>query len=272
MASTTRDVFREFDTLTGFVERAELVPYHSTMAGTGWVGGVGTFDQAVGLARSGWSDVRPEVDAMVDCVVSQVRDAVTEVPTYCYDQVGGYLDLDAVFAGDPDFMVRYDTVTQPASDQVVRLLVDTGANGITSGDRMLKRAAAIAALVDLLVLSSRQVDLFITSPVKYSARSQREHNMVVHLHHAGDHLDVDGLMFALGHPAFHRFLWFSHRRQDGVGSSMGNSVDVSDQLSSRVGADLVVRRDMHRRTGCPASFDDQQGWVRWHLKELGVIV
>lgn len=266
-----RDVFHRFDSLGEFMARAEQVPYHSMWAGTDKVGGVPSFADAVRMARHGWSDVRPQVDAMTDSIVGDIRDTIISSPRVVYDQVGIHPDMEAVFAGDPDFMMRLAFDQVAGSDQVVRLLVDTGANSLTSGGAMLKRAASISALVDVLAMANRQVDLFITSPVTFTSRSQRVHNMVVHLHHAGDPLDVDSLMFALGHPAFHRYLWFSHRHQDGVNSGMGSSIDVAPQLADDVGCDLVVRREQHRARGCPSAVSDQTGWVRWHLTQLGVI-
>ena len=266
-----KQVLHRFGDLTQFVQRAEQVPYESLWAGGEKVGGVESFSQAVGLARHGWNAIRPTVDSMVDSIVGDVRDTVVMSPRVMYDQVGIHPDMDAVFAGDPDFMMRlaFDTVT--GSDQVVRLLIDTGAASLYSGDSMLKRAAAIAALVDVVNMSSRSVDLYITSPVVWGRGKVHSHNMVVHLHHAGDPLDVDALMFTLGHPAFHRYLWFGHRNQDGVDSNMGASVDVSDELARDVGCDLVVRRDQHLRRGCPSPSSDAAGWVRWHLTQLGVI-
>jgi hypothetical protein len=266
-----RDVFHRFDSLGEFMARAEQVPYDSMWAGTDRVGGVPSFADAVRMARHGWSDVRPQVDAMTDSIVGDIRDTIISSPRVVYDQVGIHPDMEAVFAGDPDFMMRLAFDHVAGSDQVVRLLVDTGANSLTSGEAMLKRAASISALVDVLAMANRQVDLFITSPVTFTSRSQRVHNMIVHLHHAGDPLDVDSLMFALGHPAFHRYLWFSHRHQDGVNSGMGSSIDVTPQLAEDVGCDLVVRREQHRARGCPSAVSDQAGWVRWHLTQLEVI-
>ena len=98
-----KQVLHRFGDLTEFVSRAEQVPYESLWAGGEKVGGVESFSQAVGLARHGWNAIRPTVDSMVDSIVGDVRDTVVMSPRVLYDQVGIHPDMDAVFAGDPDY-------------------------------------------------------------------------------------------------------------------------------------------------------------------------
>lgn len=259
-----KNVFRYVPSLGEFVAQADRKPYHSS-SGADWCGAP-SYEAARDMCLHGWSDARPQADAIVNRVMGHVMQYVDMDNTPTLHLVGGAPNVPMLLAGVPNHMMMFTRTEQQVSKPVVRVLVDAGAEARVGSDKMLTRASAISALLEVLARMGHTMSIDLTSPVEDKGY---EHNLLVTLHNAGDHFDMDALMFCLGHPAFHRYLWFSHRWQDGVGHGMGSTRPIPNSLSS--GYDLVVSRTSHKKSNEPMATHDPEGWVMWALAELDLL-
>lgn len=260
-----RDVSRRVESLGDFLRQADTKPYRRTTSSGEWYGA--DYDQARQMCERGWSDVRPEADAIIGAVIGKVTQHVDLDRIPRVNMVGGVPNVPMMLAGSPTHMMSFRLDNAVVARPVVRLLVDAGAQADVSGRDMLRRAAALAAFIEIVQQVGHTVSVDLTSPIKDAGH---KHNVVLTLHPAGGHFDLDSMMFCLGHPAFHRRLWFSHRSIDGVGGGMGTSVRIPDDLAADY--DFVVRREQHRSRPErePSSIQDPAGWVLWALRQIGL--
>lgn len=260
-----QNITRRVESLGDFLRQADTKPYRRTTSSEEWYGA--DYDQARQMCERGWSDARPEADAIIGAVIGTVTQHIDLDRIPRVGLVGGCPSVPMMLAGVPTHMMTWRMDDALVSRPVVRLLVDAGAQGAVSAGSMLRRAAALAAFVEIVQQVGHTVAIDLTSPIKEAGHS---HNVVLTLHPAGGHFDLDSMMFCLGHPAFHRRLWFSHRHIDGVSDGMGTSVPIPSGLSADY--DFVVRREQHRRRseGEPSSIHDPAGWVLWALRQIGL--
>lgn len=259
----TSSVFRTVDSFHQFIQESDRSGY-TEVHSSDWTGGVIGRSVARDMAVTGWAEKRPDAEAIIDRVIGDVRPLTDDVRQLSPSLMGGVVNVPAYLSGRPDSMLMHRRTRKITTKRVLSVLVDAGANSHVSADHMLRRSAAVGALMEVVQRLGLSLSIDLTSPIK--DRGHR-HNIVLRLHPAGGHFDLDVMMFCLGHPAFHRYLWFSHRHADGVGSGMGTSIDIDDALAEQY--DLVVRRDEHS-DGVLAG-DDPQQWVINALGKLGLL-
>ena len=259
----TSNVDRTVASLDEFIAQADEKPYHTN--DPVW-SGADSYQEARQMCLDGWSGARDKVQDIVRRVIGDITPhlemAVDPVPSL----VGGAVNVPLFLTGVPNSMMRFVQNERLVAKPVVKMLVDAGAQGDVTGDEMLRRASALAAFTEAVHKLGNTVQIDLTSPVKYGGY---RHNVLLQLHHAGSHFDVDALAFCLGHPAFHRHMWFSHRYRDGVGGGMGSSLKIGKRLGA--GYDIVVQREQHRSGDEPSSVYDPSGWVRWALQQVELI-
>lgn len=259
----TRNVFRTVDSFHEFIRQSDESGY-TEIHDLDWVGDIASRDQARDLAVTGWADKRPEAEAIIDKVIGETQPLMDDRKQIAASLVGGAVNVPAYLSGRPDSMLMHRRTRKITTRRVLSVLVDAGANSNGTSEQMLRRSAAIGALMEVVQRLGLSLSIDLTSPIKDNTWN---HNVVLRLHPAGGHFDLDTMMFCLGHPAFHRYLWFSHRHADGVGSGMGRSVDIPSELAEQY--DLVVRRDEHV-DGVLAG-NDPLAWVRDSLVKLGLL-
>ena len=194
-----------------FVDRARAPDSIGHGAGRGetdheWAGA--TWEEAMRLARDGWTTVLPEVDAEVAELRERVVDEVlTTALVPAWDVTGGEVDIGAYLSGVPECMV--DAVPQRISTRgrVVTFVVPAGYVDTTPHSAVHNRGVALAALCSSIIASGHSVEIW-SSDCVYVSRDER-YSAVARVVSAAEPLDMGRLMFVMAHPAMLRRLWFS---------------------------------------------------------------
>lgn len=193
-----------------FVERArapDSIPDGSGRHGDDrWAGG--SWEEALRLARDGWTTVLPEVDAEVAELRERVRDEVSSmglVPTW--DVTGSEVDVGAYLSGEPECMV--DAVPQRISTRgrVVSFVVPAGFVHTTPHSAVHNRGVALAALCSAITASGHSVEVW-SGFCAYVGGTER-FAATARVVSAAEPLDMGRLMFVMAHPAMLRRLWLA---------------------------------------------------------------
>jgi hypothetical protein len=171
-----------------------------------WAGA--SWEEALRLAKDGWTTVLPEVDAEVAELRERVVDEVLTtalVPTW--DVTGSEVDVGAYLSGEPECMV--DAVPQriSAHGRVVTFLVPAGYVNTTPHSAVHNRGVALAALCSSITASGHSVEIW-SGFCPYVSATDRFAS-VARVVSAAEPLDMGRLMFVMAHPALLRRLWFA---------------------------------------------------------------
>lgn len=257
--------FPKYDTMGEFIAHVDGHPYGPTYD-DGW-SGTATYGEALGLARDGWDEQRPTVDAVRSEVIGQLTEIIDMQFHPVLDVSGCAIDMGEFMTGVPECMIQFPTDPAPSIERVIRIVMDPGGNSSVTTTALANRAGAVAALLEVLQLSGRSLEVWVASPVSGDGFSS--HSPVVCAHRAGTECDINSMMFFCGHPSFLRRLIFAHRDMDGL-HSMGSSHRISQDLADSVNADLIVQRAEHRASGEPDAGRDPLAWVLYMCKQIGI--
>lgn len=167
----------------------------------GWTG-TATFDEAIELATTGWSEARAEFEG----IASEVKDRIGQVmdlsfePTF--DVTGVCVDVGRMMSGEPECMVMPTLTPVPKTTSMVSIMIETCVSCSVEAKTYIKRGATILALLDVI----RQLN--IPAEVWLSC----DNGNTVHLApivEPGQHIDIDSLAFAIAHPSSLRRIGFA---------------------------------------------------------------
>lgn len=167
---------------------------------------------AVDYARNGWSygiELAERASTVItgEHVVQRQRR---------YAVAGGRANVGRMLSGSPLHMVSRPR--QPSS-KVITLYVDTVASSLVTSKTMVVCAACVAAIVD--VLESNGYSAEIISVCAANARNDRAGwSVLTKLKSAGEPLNLNDVIFGLGHPAMLRQLVFKVVRDYSVVADM----------------------------------------------------
>jgi hypothetical protein len=264
------EIIRKFNSVEEFVAPIVASPARHYNRSSGVEYGAETVDAALQIAAEGWKEQRPTASRVMGSVMEYVADRVDLMPQMMMDVCGASVDMGAYMAGEPECMLSFPIVPQERTDKVLRILLDPGASGTYSSEYLATRAAAVAALLEVLQVLGHSLEIWLASPVK--DRSIKIHATVTKVNSAGSHVSLDDIMFWCGHPALLRRLVFTHRSMDGIGDGMGATMKMPDAVKKVVDPHLVVERGENQGYGVPDPGHDPEGWVLHTLKDLGFTV
>lgn len=193
-----------------FVDRAQepdTVPDGSgRWGGDEWWAGA-SWEEALRLARDGWTTVLPEVTAEVaELRERAVEEALTTELVPTWDVTGSEVDIGTYLSGVPECMV--DSVPQRLSTRgrVVSFLVPAVYNSATPRSAVHNRGVALAALCSAILTTGHSVEVWSG----YSAYLGPEErcSAVARVISAAEPFDLGRLIFVMAHPAMLRRLWF----------------------------------------------------------------
>jgi len=181
----------------------------------GWAGG--SWDNAVRMASEGWSDARPQVDAVLEPVRHQLAELLSYQLQPVFDLVGGGgIDMDRYLLGEIECM--YEDMPQEIMKEgkVFTLLINGVYDSGVRPETILARGAAIAALVEAMSMMGCELSIYVecsVSPLSYGRRGKLPEgpntwSLLTKVHAAGDLLDINNVMFAMGHPSWLRRICF----------------------------------------------------------------
>lgn len=212
-------VFVSYDSLAAMVSAAKASPVEES--GSAWAGA--TFARAVELATDGWDRgvyLAEKARALItaDHVLQRTRR---------YSVAGGAVNVGRMLSGNPLHMV-----SRPRRDgsKIITLYVDTTASAMVNADSFVVRAAAVAAIVDVLENNGYSAEIIAVS-CAHAHNNRPGWQILTKLKSAGEPLNLSDVAFGLGHPAMLR------------------------QLAFKIIKNLPVVRDMHGYMGIPVYGD-----------------
>lgn len=202
-----RKPVRQWHTWTEFVDAAAANPkpgWRDYAAAPEWAGGV-TLEDAIRLARTGYTADLPEIDRYVGAIQAKVR--APKEPDWEYDVAGAEVDIGRAVAGEPEDMIADAPHRETRQGRAVRLVVPVSSCYFADVERVRTRGIAVMALVDMLQKAKHTLEIWAVDArhksmsVEVSRRAQ-----TILLKPANAPLDLGRVMFALMHPGMPRRL------------------------------------------------------------------
>ncbi len=161
---------------------------------------------AVKLALCGW----PEGSKMVHDITAKLVDKITsfvEQPEIMYDVTGEDFDMGLYTSGAPEHWMRTETHIQDGvGKKHLRVVFNYSASGGVGTNALQLKGAAIASMIQALELSGIRCELVT---VDTSVQDTQAYENYVTLKHFNQPLDIDRVIFAMGHPAMLRRIGFA---------------------------------------------------------------
>lgn len=229
-----------------------------------------SYDEAVELAMNGWREPREQVEGFLAPIRQKVAETLSNHIVRVHDLTGYEPDIDRFIAGELECMWDDLMVEEPHNGKVFTLLVDASMTWNNHADDILRRGAALCGLVEAYNVLGFQLEVWVEQTVR--SYSDDYASFLTRVNNAGDPLDIDRLMFAIGHGDYNRRLgWrigegkevmrdkFGFRQGHGYGTQRNGA-----HHAERVGAHSTVTLDGNR------TMLDGAEWVLQQLEEQGL--
>lgn len=265
----------QFDSMTSFLDYVEPPATHrsylSSRQGAGSFEGGATWNETVTMAREGWREMHGFADGIVGQLESRIAQSVQTMWTQELGVTGTQLDYDRFMADDPECVYDWTLAEDSGHNPVVRILISTGARAPVDSRAIKHRGAAVAAMVELIGLSGRTVEIWGEST---ATSGDLTHTTLVKIKDSASNLDLDQLMFALAHPGYHRRLVFSCREHEtgSWGDSFGYGGSIEPQHAGRVDATLTIETIKPGQNYIFSTVDGTVEWTLNQLRQLGIII
>ena len=264
-------MLKHFDSLEAFIDYAcrdsdvDTDNRSSRIVSTSNYLGTRTFSEALDLALYGWTEGRDRAAQLANRIVESVTGSHGVASRWRSQTgvTGSRPHVPNAIAGKPNSMIRY--TRQPVAHPIVSVVLNLGASGDITGEEMISRGAATAALVDVLEATGRRCEVIGVSRVSSSTDYRDTLEYRITLKRAQDALDADVMAFALSNPAMLRRLVFSARETEdtttrkriGIPGGYGQPQDTDDR-----GDVYVPAMKYGQRYG--------DTWVQQQLRSQGV--
>lgn len=174
--------------------------------------GTASYEEAFQLCEDGWSEARRGVDTILTPLRDRLADKLANVTERHHDLVGYEPDIDRFVSGEMECMWDDRVVPQPTKGKVVTLLVQATFTGANDPEAIKAQGAAIIALVEAMELCGFELDIWVENSTRQDNDEHSPqvsyHTVLTHAHRAGELFDINGFMFALGHPSWLRRIIF----------------------------------------------------------------
>lgn len=272
-----RYVLAEFDSVRDLVDHADMNTAQEVCneSRATWGGDfflTESYADARELAIHGWHDIRPTVDAHLEPIREKLADVLGVTTERYHDLIGAEPDIDRYLAGELECMWEDMVLEAPKEGRVFTLLVDaTMTYGNTASD-IAKRGAVLCGLVEAAIILGFQLEVWTELTIR-SHDAKTMGTVLTHVSRAGEPLDIDSLMFAIGHPDYNRRIMWSWGETDPVfrqelGFRSGGNYGLcrnGAHMTDRVGASITVSLD-----GNTELTRDPVNWILDQLEAQGV--
>ena len=174
--------------------------YPSSIGGSESFTGSKNFDEAKQHMINGWDKGR---DAMAaDIEFAKGKEDTFKRETWEYSVAGQRACIPSYCAGVPAHMVYMDDQSDRNAVPIVKIWVDVNASFGVEAESMIRKGAAIVALVDQIERSGQRVEV-----VAKSYTEMRRNNILdvsVMVKAADEPMDMDRLAYAVAHPSMLR--------------------------------------------------------------------
>lgn len=200
--------FFGFSSLGKMVKYIEGLPRHHAIDPdrSGWESGnaawIGTdsMGEALDIARKGWPEGADAAQRIIDRLTLDKPRIRRHKPSVA----GGIVNVGRLLSGDPRHMVLRPK--QPGK-KIVTLFVEAGCSGAINTGTLIRRAAIIGAIVDMMENEGYSCTIVATDTSIDGGKTL--YQLAVTLKESGERLSLGDLMFALGHPSFLRRFSFA---------------------------------------------------------------
>lgn len=219
MAKSMKKFKFVFDSWTEFVDHAEKAPSQLSRResrNTAWGGNDLRFEEAIKLARNGWTDTTGSVTKISGDIFNKMGGMVKR-PEILYDVEGGEVDIAQYVQGEPECWIRFQHLPVPTPGNMLKMVFNYSASGGLGAAAYTAKGAAIVALIELLEFAGKQVELWCVDTSAYNASTGSRWNTRRELQYENwvkvkDHnqpIDMGRLMYALAHQTMLRRLGFA---------------------------------------------------------------
>jgi len=197
-------VFFGFSSLADLTDHVASLPAHpKTERATIEFYGTESVAAAIKLARSGWAEGASQAEKIAE--EFQTERAIQRRPSY--GVAGGSVSVGRMMAGNPEHMRRR---TKQPGRKVITLYTGVGVLARVPASVMARRAAVVAAVADRLEMSGYSCEIVAINTNRVGMGDNScSHQFAVTLKHAGERLNINDVIFGLGHPSMQRRLFFS---------------------------------------------------------------
>lgn len=243
----------------------------------GGFSGTKTFDEAMGLARTGWPDglelmmkMRQDLGVVFGSMVKRAR--------MKNDWTGGTVSVARWLNNKPKIFRRRVTQFETGTGRVLDLAVDVSGSAFNRKEKLMRRGASILLLID--ALESAGISCQLTVHDRTFGDDNSSYCVRVPIKKAGEQLDMDLLAFALVHPARLRRLYFAmlggeddefcveggYVNRDRDGGGYGRPIKEDPDYKEETDMEIPHANDNKPWDNLQECAD----WVRENLKECGV--
>lgn len=205
-------LFAGFSSLSEMLDYVEAIPEtkrYGQGRGTGWStsdsGWVGTssMQQALSLARNGWREGAEKAKEAAEVLETDHAQQKRRK----HGVVGSRVNVGRMLAGAPDHMVARKKQDAP---KVITLFVAVGMLAVVRAEDAILRAACVAAISDLLESNGYSCEIFAIHDSYLNGFSERPGVQISFpVKNAGEHLNIEDVVFSLGHPSVMRRFFFA---------------------------------------------------------------
>ena len=170
------------------------------LGGEGW-SGTATFDDALGLAWSGWPEAASKIEAGSRELLVSTRELIARRPELA--PVGAFPIVPVFLSGSPDHMLEPSTEREAP---FCRILINTTYSAATDSEEVFSFGSACLRLIDDLDAAGLETDVdavICVTDGRYTTTG------IVHVKRAGEMLDLERLGFVLCSTAWLRRLGFT---------------------------------------------------------------
>lgn len=158
------------------------------------------YGEAWDLAYNGWDTIRPKVDKTLDAVREQLKDLIDPVETRVHDIIGFEPDIDRFVSGEIECMWDSMMVDAPHAGRVFTVLLDASLSASQDKDEILKRGAAVIALIEGFQMFGFELEIWVEQTVAPSWSNGGDksgpdfHTTLVRVARAGERPDINAIM------------------------------------------------------------------------------
>lgn len=194
-----------FDTYTEFIDSCIKLTQQPEYRNSGfksyndhWSGS--TWLEAKKMAQYGWREGREKMQVEINKL--EMASHVKKPETY-FDVTGDYgFDMGRVMSGEPEcFMAEYDTDNEKDHGRIIRIVVNNVISAAIPLPVIMRRGAAIIALIDALETANYRIELDMVCAAVVGRKCLTH---IVPLKHADTDVSADQIAFAIGHPSIER--------------------------------------------------------------------
>lgn len=200
--------FSSFDNLIEFVSIVDRLKIQSTEdRAAGWSRGspkfygTATFSEALDLAKNGWVEGAEKAHKITELMTVDHAQKKARV----YSTVGGSVNIPKMLSGNPMHMKR-----KAKRDKIktVTVFVNCAMLAAVSQEISNFKASVICGVVDLIERNGYSCEL-IAITTSNTRNNRAGFQSATILKNAGEKLNIENVVFALGHTAFFRRICFS---------------------------------------------------------------